>query len=57
MQCTVKSPLYGPKKMYRMVDNFREGLILAFYTSQEPFEKIKNHKISVPPCTGGQIAF
>ena len=29
---------------YRMVCNFREGFIFAFFASQEPFAKIKTTK-------------
>ena len=33
-----------------MVGNFHEVFIFAFFTSQEPFAKIKTVKILLPTC-------
>ena len=35
---------------YHMVGNFHEGFIFVFFTSQEPFAKIKTAKISLSTC-------
>ena len=42
--------------MYRMVGNLREGFIFAFFTSQEPFAKIKTAKMS-SKCKANELSF
>ena len=41
--------------MYRMVVNLREGFIFAFFTSEEPFAKIKTAKMS--KCIANELSF
>ena len=43
--------------IYRMVDNFREGLIFTFFASQEPFAKIKTTKILLSMCKANKLPF
>ena len=42
---------------YRMVGNFREVFIFAFFASQEPFAKIKTAKILLPKCKTNEPRF
>ena len=42
---------------YRMVRNFREGFIFAFFGSQEPFAKIKTAKILLFTCKANELCF
>ena len=42
---------------YRMVGNFREVFIFAFFTSQEPFTKIKTVKILLSKCKANEPHF
>ena len=43
--------------MYRMVGNFREEFIFTFFTSQEPFTKIKTAKFSLSTCKASKLRF
>ena len=40
-----------------MVGNFREGFIFAFFTSQEPFAKIKTAKFLLPTYNASEPRF
>ena len=40
-----------------MVGNFREGFIFAFFTSQEPFVKIKTTKFLLPTYNASELLF
>ena len=42
---------------YRMVGNFCEVFIFAFFASQEPFAKIKTAKILLPTCKANEPRF
>ena len=42
---------------YRMVGNFREGFIFAFFASQEPFAKIKIAKFMLSTCKASEPRF
>ena len=42
-------------EMYRVVGNLREGFIFAFFTSEEPFAKIKTAKMS--KCIANELSF
>ena len=41
--------------VYRVVGNLREGFIFAFFTSEEPFAKIKTAKMS--KCIANELSF
>ena len=43
--------------IYRMVGNFREVFIFAFFVSQKPFAKIKTAKILLPTCKANEPHF
>ena len=43
--------------IYRVVGNFCEVLIFAFFASQEPFAKIKTTKILLPTCKANEPRF
>ena len=42
---------------YRMVGNFGEGFIFAFFASQEPFAKIKTAKFLLSTCKASEPRF